>query len=73
MAEIKKFGKIYEREDGQLIYEGFHVDCKGSIMPPGEVLMHLVVERIQKDMQFEKLTPKELEAKVLEQRTSTSG
>jgi hypothetical protein len=50
MSEIKKFGKIYEREDGQLVYEGFHVDCNEN--PPRDaldVLIDLVIQRLRKD------------------------
>lgn len=50
--KLLKFGKIYEGEDGVLVFDSFHADCEGASFRH-EDLLDMVIERLQKEKKAE--------------------
>jgi hypothetical protein len=49
--KITKFGKIYEDEDGNLTFYGFHLEREGSEISDQEMIAALIIDRIKSDLE----------------------
>ena len=46
MSKITKFGKITERENGDLVFDGFEFDAEFESEDEGLNMIELIIERI---------------------------
>jgi len=47
--KIEKFGKIFENEDGDIILNGFSIDCGGDEFSP-EKALRAVIKRLEDEL-----------------------
>lgn len=50
MAKITKFGKITERENGDLVFDGFEFDMEFEEEGEGKNMVELIIDRISSQL-----------------------
>ena len=50
-ARIVKFGQITENEQGDLVFQGFHLDVDHQYATSEEAILRLVIERLANELE----------------------